>query len=48
MNNESSGAVGVAVAIAVVVTSILVAAIATSPRELVVIFGDLKIEYRQF
>ena len=44
----NDGLIGVAVAIAVAVTSILVAAIATTPKEFQLIFGDLKIEYRQF
>ena len=44
----NDGLIGVMVAIAVAMTSILFVAIATSPRELVVIFGELKIEYRQF
>ena len=44
----NDGLIGVAVAIALTLVTILMAAIATSPRELVIIFGDLKIEYRQF
>ena len=44
----NDGLIGVAVAIALTLVTILMAAIATSPRELIVIFGDLKIEYRQF
>ena len=44
----NDGLIGLVAAIALTLTTILMAAIATSPRELVVIFGDLKIEYRQF
>ena len=44
----NDGLIGLAVAIALTLVTILMAAIATSPRELIVIFGDLKIEYRQF
>lgn len=44
----NDGLIGVAVAIAVAMTSILFVAIATTPKEFQVIFGDLKIEYRQF
>lgn len=44
----NDGLIGLAVAIALTLAIVLLAAIATSPRELVVIFGELKIEYRQF
>ena len=44
----NDGLIGLIAAIAFTLVTILMAAIATSPRELVVIFGDLKIEYRQF
>lgn len=44
----NDGLIGVAVAIALTLVTILMAAIATSPRELVIMFGDLKLEYRQY
>ena len=44
----NDGLIGLIAAIALTLAAILMAAIATSPRELVIIFGDLKIEYRQF
>jgi len=36
------------VAIALTLVTILMAAIASTPKELVIIFGELKIEYRQY
>lgn len=44
----NDGLIGVAVAIALTLTTIFMAAIASTPRELVVIFGEFRIEYRQF
>lgn len=44
----NDGLIGVAVAIALTLISILAVAIATTPKEFQLIFGDLKIEYRQF
>lgn len=44
----NDGLIGLIAAIALTLTTILLAAIATSPRELVVIFGEFRIEYRQF
>lgn len=44
----NDGLIGLIAAIGLTLVTILMAVIATSPRELVVIFGDLKIEYRQF
>ena len=44
----NDGLIGLIAAIAFTLVTILMAAIATTPKELVVIFGDIKIEYRQF
>lgn len=44
----NDGLIGLVAAIALTLATILVAAIATSPRELVIIFGDLRVEYRQY
>jgi len=46
--NNNDGIIGLVVAIALTLVTILMAAIATTPKEFQVIFGDLKIEYRQF
>jgi len=44
----NDGLIEVAVAIALTLVTILMAAIASTPKELVIIFGELKIEYRQY
>lgn len=44
----NDGLIGLIAAIALTLAIVLLAAIATSPRELVIIFGDLRVEYRQY
>lgn len=44
----NDGLIGLIAAIALTLAAILMAAIATSPRELVIMFDDLKVEYRQY
>ena len=46
--NDTSGLIGLVAAIALTLVTILMAAAATTPKELTIIFGELRIEYRQF